>query len=84
MSFKVAKELLNKFKNVYSLCKSIETVTILTLHMFKNKITGSKLLVQFFFCYLKEYYSTNVSLFIHLIVPFFTDKSCSGIINNLL
>ena len=70
--FKDIKKLLNKFKNVYSLCKSIETVTILTLHMFKNKITV--FLLQYIFFYLKLYYSTFL----------FTDKSCSNIINNLL
>lgn len=84
MSFRLAKELLNRYENLYYLCKSIELVTILTLQMFKNKISSSRKIIKLFFCYFKEGFKKNYIETTHLIVPFLTDKSCSGIVNNAL
>jgi len=84
MNFRVVKEALQRYKNIHSLCKSIELVTILTLKIFKNKIFSSREITKLLFCFLKEKYDENVSDLYHLIIPFLTDKSCSGIINNSL
>jgi hypothetical protein len=84
MNFRVVKEALQRYKNIHSLCKSIELVTILTLKIFKNKIFASREITKLLFCFFKEKYDENVSDLYHLIIPFLTDKSCSGIINNSL
>lgn len=84
MSFNLAKESLNKFINIRSLCKSIELVTILTLKMFKTKIISSKKVIKLLFCYLKDSFKYIYKTSSHLLIPFITDKSCSGIVNNSL
>lgn len=84
MSYRLAKILLQKYINISFLCKTIELVTILTLQLYKNKILASQKIIKLFFCFFKENYKQNFSSLNHLIIPIFTDKSCSGIINNLL
>jgi len=84
MSFRLAKQLLSQYTAIHSICKSIELVTILTLQMYKKKISSSRKLVKLLFCYVKEVYTYNYQSYKHLIVPYLTDKSCSGIVNNYL
>ncbi len=84
MSYRLAKILLKKYINISFLCKTIELVTILTLQLYKNKILSSQKIIKLFFCFLRENYKNNFLSLNHLIIPIFTDKSCSGIINNLL
>jgi len=84
MSFRLVKELLERYKNIYFLCKSIELVTILTLKMFKNKIASAREITKLLFCYIKETFKYNYLEYNHLLIPLLTDKSCSGIINNSL
>jgi len=84
MSFREAHALLIRFENILYLCKSIELVTILTLQMFKNKIVSARKVTRVIFCYFNEKCTEYFLHFTHLIIPFFTDKSCSGIINNSL
>ena len=84
MSYRLSKILLQKYINISFLCKTIELVTILTLQLYKNKIIASQKIIKLFFCFLKENYKNNFLSLNHLVIPIFTDKSCSGIINNLL
>ena len=59
-------------------------MTIIRLTRLKKKIDNNKHFIKVLYCYLKD--NINIHAFIekHLIIPFFTDKSCSGKINNSL
>ena len=72
------------YKNIHFICKSIELVTILKLNMLHKKILYSRKLTKILFCYLKDLFYMHYLDCKNLIVPFFTDKSCSGIVNNAL
>ena len=84
MSFSLVKKQLDKFKTILFICKTIELITVLTLQFFKNKIISSLKIIKLFFCYFNEYYRYNYLHNKHLIIPFFSDKSCTGIVNNTL
>lgn len=84
MSFNIVKTQLDKFKNIHSICKTIELITILTLQFYSSKMIHGIKMIPLIFCYVKECYRLNNVLKSHLVIPFFSDKSCSGIINNNL
>ena len=84
MSYRLSKLLLDKYTKISFLCKTIELVTILTLQVYKNKILNSQIILKLLFCVFKEYYKNNIYSLNHLIIPIFSDKSCTGIVNNLL
>lgn len=84
MSYRFVLAQLVSSLNILKLCKSIEMMTIIRLTRLKKKIDNNKHFIKVLYCYLKD--NINIHAFIekHLIIPFFTDKSCSGKINNSL
>jgi len=84
MSYNFCFTQLKMYKNIHFICKSIELVTILKLNMLKKKILYSRKLTKILFCYLKDLFYMHYLDCKNTIVTFFTDKSCSGIINNAL
>jgi len=84
MSYNFCFTQLKMYKNIHFICKSIELVTILKLNMLQKKILYSRKLTKILFCYLKDLFYMHYLDCKNTIVTFFTDKSCSGIINNAL
>ena len=70
--------------NILKLCKSIEMMTIMKLNALQKKIENNKHLIKVLYCYLKDNIRVHAGNEKHLIIPFFTDKNCSGKINNSL
>jgi len=60
MSYRLSKILLQKYVNIFFLCKTIELVTILTLKLYRNKILSSQKIIKLFFCFPKENYSKSI------------------------
>lgn len=83
MVFTVIKMRLSKYKKMAIFAKSIELITLTALKILKDlyiesKNSCSNQLSSLFQQNINNFYTDSI------IVPYFTDKNCSGIMNNRL
>lgn len=85
MTYKLADQLRLSFIKINKICKSIELVTLSILHLYKDKLDLINYLIKLihFSIYLPLELCNLVNLK-YLLIPYLTDKSCSGILNTLL
>lgn len=83
MTYSAIKSRLERYNKMALFAKSIELITLTALTLLKELFIQSKNSCSIFTSALLQYKS-NIYLEHSLLVPYFTDKNCSGIMNNRL